>query len=126
MKHPLIIFTSPSIGLSHLIQKAQSDCSMLLAQTVALVAALVPFANAHGSTGLPKIIGLDLLDRRAEDLIATLRSGGLVGTEGLSKSALEARADDRECGEGIGSCPQDKCCSVSGCMYNISGLFHHC
>lgn len=88
---------------------------MFFSKTIAVAAALAPLASAHGSIGLPKIMGLDLLDRRAEDLIASLRSGGLVGTQVHSQPALEARADDRECGEGIGSCPQDKCCSISGC-----------
>ncbi|KAJ4990580.1 chitin deacetylase [Stagonosporopsis vannaccii] len=87
---------------------------MLFSKTATLAAALAPLASAHGSTGLPNIVGLDLVDRRAENLIASLRAGGLVSTQAHSQPGLEVRADDRECGEGIGSCPQDKCCSISG------------
>ncbi|KAF2627119.1 carbohydrate esterase family 4 protein [Macroventuria anomochaeta] len=87
---------------------------MLFSKTVVVAAALAPLASAHGSTGLPKIMGLDIFDRRAGSLIANLKSGGLLGAEANEKSVLEARKDDRECGEGIGSCPQDKCCSISG------------
>ena len=92
---------------------------MLLAKTVAVAAALAPLASAHGSTGIPKIMGLDLLDRRAESLIANLESRSHFGAEAHGKSILEARKDDRECGEGIGSCPQDKCCSEVGCTFNL-------
>lgn len=88
---------------------------MFFVKTITLAAALTSLVSAHGSTGLPQILGLSLVDRRAESLIASLHSGGLVGTQVHSQPALEARADDRECGEGVGSCPQDKCCSISGC-----------
>jgi hypothetical protein len=90
---------------------------MIFTKTVAVAAALTPLASAHGSTGLPRILGLDLLDRRAESLMGNLKAAGLIGAEIHGKSILEARKDDRECGEGIGSCPQDKgCCSSVGCM----------
>ena len=90
---------------------------MLFIKTVAVAAALTPLASAHGGTGLPKILGLDLLDRRAESLISNLKAAGMIGAEAHGKSTLEARRDDRECGEGIGSCPKDKgCCSIAGCM----------
>ncbi|KAJ8109888.1 hypothetical protein OPT61_g7122 [Boeremia exigua] len=87
---------------------------MLLVKTVAIAAGLVPLAGAHGSTRLPKIMGVDLLERRAANLIASLRTGAFVSADLHDVSALQTRKDDRECGEGIGSCPQDKCCSVSG------------
>ncbi|KAH6613954.1 hypothetical protein C7974DRAFT_67322 [Boeremia exigua] len=87
---------------------------MLFVKTVAFAAAFVPLVSAHSTTGLPKIMGLDLLDRRAENLIANLNLGGLLGSDVHDSSALKVRKDDRECGEGIGSCPQDKCCSSVG------------
>ncbi|XPS99886.1 Chitin deacetylase [Ascochyta lentis] len=59
-------------------------------------------------------MGLDLLDRRVESLVSSLKAGGLFGDDAHDTSTLEARKDDRECGEGIGSCPQDKCCSSVG------------
>ena len=98
---------------------------MLFTQTIAVTAALAPLANAHGSTGLPKILGLDLLDRRAESLIDSLNIWGLLGIEAHGKSILEGRASGQECGEGIGSCPEDRgCCSIAGCMsYSPNQLY---
>lgn len=95
---------------------------MLFTKTIAVAVALAPLANAHGSTGLPRILGLDMLDRRVESLTDRLNLGGLFGTEGDSKSILEARASGQECGEGIGSCPEDRgCCSIAGyCGTNSS------
>lgn len=84
-------------------------------KTVAVVTALASGASAHGSVGLPEIMGLDLLDRRAEILINSLAARDHISHHDHDKSVLEGRKDDRECGEGIGSCPQDKCCSISGC-----------
>lgn len=78
-------------------------------------AALVPLAAAHGSTGLPKVMGLDHLDTKARSLFANFKAESLFDIEVQGTSSLEPRKDDRECGEGIGSCPQDKCCSVAGC-----------
>lgn len=90
---------------------------MLFSKFAAVAVVLVPLASAHGSTGVPKIVGLDLNDRRAERILDSLKMRGLFGSRTRDGSALESRKDDRECGEGIGSCPQDKCCSISGCMY---------
>lgn len=87
---------------------------MFFARTAILLAAVAPIVRAHGSNGVPSIIGLDLHDRRAKDLIADLRSAGLMGIESHGEPSIKARADDRECGEGVGSCPQDKCCSDMG------------
>lgn len=90
---------------------------MRFANVVVVMAALAPLAQSHGGLHLPKILGLDLMDRSTEGLTEGIKIGGLFGAgPGASgKSVLEARKDDRECGEGIGSCPQDKCCSISGC-----------
>lgn len=92
---------------------------MLFSKTAAAAAAFVPFANAHGNAALPKILGLDVSTERAEALVRSLQLGGLPGAAVHGRSVLEARKDERECGEGIGSCPQDKCCSISGCMYSL-------
>ncbi len=99
---------------------------MFFVKAVTVAAALAPLAGAHGSTGLPKIVGLDTLDRRAVSLIANLRSGGFMSGDLHDTPALEARQSDRECGEGIGSCPQDECCSPSGCKFALlTLLFNH-
>lgn len=90
---------------------------MLLFKAVVAATALASFTTAHDSDGLPKIMGLDLLDKQADTLISNFQIGGLLGADVHGKSVLETRQDGRECGEGIGSCPQDKCCSTSGCTY---------
>ena len=83
------------------------------AVTLAVVA---PLATAHG-VGLPEIVGLNLKDLRTRNLLGNLRHGGLGHVE--HGKFLESRADDRECGEGIGSCPAGKCCSISGCKQTL-------
>jgi hypothetical protein len=89
---------------------------MRFANSVAVAAALAPFAKAHGGLGLPKIHGLvDSLDRRADALVASFKTE-IFGIDSHVDSVLEARASAKECGEGIGSCPADRgCCSTAGC-----------
>ncbi|RMZ71623.1 chitin binding [Pyrenophora seminiperda CCB06] len=85
---------------------------------LAAIAAVTPFVSAHG-TGLPKIIGLNPRDLRARDLLS--RTGAkfmgvdeLVKPKTLSKVPVQARQNDRQCGQGIGSCAAGQCCSPEG------------
>jgi hypothetical protein len=80
---------------------------------VATFAAVGPLANAHGS-GLPQIIGLDVTDVKARNLLRNI--GARFATPGHPHGIdLEARDSPPECGEGIGSCPAGKCCSRAKC-----------
>ena len=90
---------------------------MILLKIFPLVAALAPSASAHDGIGLPRILGLDNLDQKTNTFINSLKTRGLLGNDAHSNPALEARDSPRECGEGIGTCPQDKCCSIVGCMW---------
>lgn len=87
---------------------------MRYSNTVAVAAALVPFAKAHGGAGLPQVHGLiDSLDPRADALVANFKTGIFGHDDHVD---LEVRASAQECGEGIGSCPADRgCCSTAGC-----------
>ncbi|EDU51408.1 CDA1 xylanase chitin deacetylase [Pyrenophora tritici-repentis] len=85
---------------------------------LAAIAAVTPLVSAHG-TGLPNIIGLNPKDLRARHLLS--RTGAkLMGVDELmkpkvaSKVPVQARQDDRQCGQGIGSCPAGQCCSSGG------------
>jgi hypothetical protein len=89
---------------------------MRLSIAVAAAAALTPCAKAHGGLRLPQIHGLvDSLDRRVDALVASFRTETL-GINSHVESVLEARASAKECGEGIGSCAENRgCCSTAGC-----------
>ncbi|KAH7072529.1 hypothetical protein FB567DRAFT_538323 [Paraphoma chrysanthemicola] len=78
---------------------------------IASLAVLGPLAQAHGA-GIPHIVGLDVADVRARELIRNLRARLAVGGH-AHEVELEARDSPKECGEGIGSCPAGKCCSRS-------------
>lgn len=90
---------------------------MRFSNTVAVAAALAPFAEAHGGVGVPQVHGLlNSLDPRADALVANFKTG-IFGLHDHAESSLEVRASGQECGEGIGSCPADRgCCSTAGCM----------
>lgn len=83
---------------------------------IASLAVLGPLAQAHGA-GIPHIVGLDVADVRARELIRNLRARLAVGGHS-HEVELEARDSPKECGEGIGSCPAGKCCSISQCKYS--------
>ncbi|KAH7400961.1 hypothetical protein DE146DRAFT_781783 [Phaeosphaeria sp. MPI-PUGE-AT-0046c] len=88
---------------------------MHLSTALAAVAAVVPLANAHGS-GLPTILGLNPKDLKARAILSNLGAQfaevhDFARTEAKS---LNARQNDRECGEGIGNCGAGLCCSQSG------------
>jgi hypothetical protein len=89
---------------------------MRLSIAVAAAAALTPYAKAHGGLGLPQIHGfVDSLDRRVDALVTNFRTQ-TFGIDSHVGSVLEARASAKECGEGIGSCAEDRgCCSTAGC-----------
>jgi hypothetical protein len=85
---------------------------------VATIAAVAPLASAHGA-GIPQIIGLDVADLKARNLLNNLGARFVETGNARNKLTLEARQDKPECGPGIGSCGAGLCCSRSGCM--ISG-----
>lgn len=95
---------------------------MHLSATVAATAVLSSFANAHGGFGLPQI---QSHDQRIHALLASFRTE-TFGIDSHVESALEVRASAKECGEGIGSCPEDRgCCSTAGCTlieHNDDGI----
>jgi hypothetical protein len=85
---------------------------MRLSITVVATTTLSSFAIAHSGFGLPQI---QSHDQRINALLASFRTG-TFGIDSHVESALKARASAKECGEGIGSCPEDRgCCSTAGC-----------
>ncbi|KAJ8117835.1 hypothetical protein OPT61_g1055 [Boeremia exigua] len=83
--------------------------------TLAAVAAIAPFVNAHGGMGLPRIAGINMRDLKSRDLLANLEARiAEVKVAHAHENHLTARQDDRECGAGIGSCPAGQCCSGAG------------
>lgn len=88
---------------------------MHFSTALAIVAAVAPLANAHGSP-MPKIVGLNPRDLKARSLLANL-GARFTEVHEFAKEAkpLKARQDDdRQCGAGIGSCAAGQCCSQSG------------
>jgi hypothetical protein len=83
---------------------------------IATLATVGPLASAHGSTGLPQIIGLDVADVKARSFLRNL-GARVAESQDVHEHKIEARqgASPKECGEGIGSCPAGKCCSSIGC-----------
>jgi hypothetical protein len=93
---------------------------MHFSAALAAVAAVAPFVNAHGSNGLPTIVGLNPKDLKTRDLLAGLGARfASVHDFAKSETAKPAmvRRDDRECGEGVGSCGAGLCCSQAGCKF---------
>jgi hypothetical protein len=91
---------------------------MHFSTALATVAAIAPLVSAHGNGApLPKIVGLNPRDLKARDLLSGL---GARFTEvhefSKEENVLKARQDDRECGQGVGSCAAGQCCSQAGCM----------
>jgi hypothetical protein len=81
------------------------------------VAAVAPLVSAHGA-GLPTIVGLHPKDLKARALLSNLGARFAEVHEFAKNEAkpLKARQnDDRECGQGIGSCGAGLCCSQAGC-----------
>lgn len=85
--------------------------------TLAVAAAMVPLVSGHGDSPLPKIVGLNPRDLKARDLLSSLgaRFADVHEFKKEEVNTLKARQDDRECGEGIGSCAAGVCCSQAGC-----------
>lgn len=81
----------------------------------ATIAAIAPLTGAHG-TGLPHILGLDVADLKARDLLSSLGARFVESGDAHIKLDVERREDKPECGPGIGSCRAGMCCSRSGCM----------
>ena len=82
---------------------------------VATIAAFASLTNAHGAGAL-QIIGLDVADLKAKNLLSNLGARFLENRNAHNKLTFEARQDKPECGPGIGSCGVGLCCSRSGCM----------
>jgi peptidoglycan/xylan/chitin deacetylase (PgdA/CDA1 family) len=85
---------------------------MLFSTAVAAAAVFAPLANAHGSLGVPKIQGLD--SEQMKSIFASLGSPNTLSSHVHDSHVLSARDSPKECGEGVGSCPQGKCCSEYG------------
>jgi hypothetical protein len=83
---------------------------------IATLATVGPLADAHGSTGLPQIIGLDVADVKARSFLRSL-GARMAESSSVHEHKIEARetSSPPNCGEGIGSCPAGKCCSTVGC-----------
>jgi hypothetical protein len=88
---------------------------MRYTSALAAVAAIAPLVSAHGAS-LPKIHGLNPKDLRARDLLGNL---GARFAEVHEAHKLNTRQDDRQCGEGVGSCPNGQCCSGAGCTFSL-------
>ncbi|KAF1837299.1 glycoside hydrolase/deacetylase [Decorospora gaudefroyi] len=89
---------------------------------IAAVAALTPFVSAHGHGGaVPNIVGLNPRDLKARSLLSGT-GAKFTGVDKLLKgrgnsaraNPVKPRQDDRECGEGVGSCEAGMCCSPAG------------
>jgi hypothetical protein len=91
---------------------------MHISTALATVAAIAPLVSAHGNGApLPKIVGLNPRDLKARGLLSNLGARFTEVHEFAKENrALKARQDDRECGQGIGSCAAGQCCSQSGCI----------
>lgn len=91
--------------------------------TVALatIAAVSPFASAHIG-GAPQLVGLNMADLKARDLLSRLSAGGVSVGAVHNHVDLSTRADKKNCGPGIGNCKTGECCSEVGCMYAIPEL----
>lgn len=88
---------------------------MHFSTALAAAAAVVPLVHAHGSN-LPTIVGLNPKDLKARAILSNLgarfaEAHDFAHTEAKS---LNARQDDRECGEGVGNCGAGLCCSQAG------------
>lgn len=80
---------------------------------VATIATVAPLASAHGS-GVPQILGLDVADLKARNLLSSLGARFAEVGDAHIKPTVEAREDKPECGPGVGSCGPGLCCSRSG------------
>lgn len=94
--------------------------SMRFTSAVVAATAVAPFVNAHGGASIPNIVGLNVKDLKARDLLDNLRAR-LAEVNHVEKRApaepLEARQNtDGQCGPGFGSCAAGVCCSEGGCM----------
>jgi antitoxin (DNA-binding transcriptional repressor) of toxin-antitoxin stability system len=93
---------------------------MHFSTVVAAVAAVAPVVSAHGGAPIPKIVGLNVKDLKARDLLSSLNARiAEVGRSEVheKRQPLEARQNtDGQCGSGFGSCAAGVCCSQSGCM----------
>jgi peptidoglycan/xylan/chitin deacetylase (PgdA/CDA1 family) len=89
---------------------------MLFSTAVAAAAVFAPLASAHGPPGVPHIMGLD--SEGVKRVFAGFGSRHVRSADIHDDHVLDARqntpASRKECGEGVGSCPQDKCCSQYG------------
>jgi hypothetical protein len=97
---------------------------MHFSTALAAVAAVAPLVNAHGSSnGLPTIVGLNPTDLKTRDLLAGLGARfASVHDFAKTETAKPAmiRRDDRECGQGVGSCGAGLCCSQAGCKFYLA------
>lgn len=91
--------------------------------TITLAAVAAVGANAHGAGHVPRIVGFNVADLKARSIFQELNAR-LTGAHESHAVDLGARqgqpASPRECGEGIGSCKDNKCCSPSGCKRTLS------
>jgi len=88
---------------------------MHFSTALAAVAAVAPLVNAHGSP-LPQIMGLNPRDLKARAILSNIGARFTEVHEFAKSEPLKARQDDdRECGQGIGSCAAGQCCSQAGC-----------
>ncbi|KAH3917922.1 hypothetical protein HBI56_178700 [Parastagonospora nodorum] len=90
---------------------------MHFSTALAAVAAVAPLVSAHGSgNGLPTIVGLNPKDLKARAILSNLgaRFATVNDFAKTDVKSLKARQDDRQCGQGVGSCPAGQCCSQAG------------
>jgi len=95
---------------------------MRYTSALAAIAAVTPFVSAH-DMGLANMAGLsadDFVSRRllARAGVRFMGANKLTKPETVSKVPVQARQDDRQCGQGIGSCAAGECCSPGGCMFH--------
>jgi hypothetical protein len=96
---------------------------MHFSTALAAAAAVVPLVSAHGS-GLPTILGMNPKDLKARAILSNIgaRFAEVHDFAHAEAKSLNARQDDRECGEGVGNCGAGLCCSQAGCMYIIGSM----
>jgi len=88
---------------------------------LAAIAAVAPFVSAH-DMGIANMLGFSIDDIVARRLLSRtgarfMGANKLTKPRTVSKVPVQARQDDRQCGQGIGSCATGECCSPEGCMF---------
>ena len=95
---------------------------MHFSTALAAVAAVAPIVNAHGGSAIPRIVGLNVKDLKARDMLSNMRARTQLAEVGHheaheKRGNLDSRQNvDGQCGGSFGSCAAGVCCSQAGCM----------